>query len=214
MSHHEIAARALEDHQFAQKIMTGEEDYPEVRDAILADLFEADQQAAEIGAQSPKFATRFVDAGPRFGPMGMGPCYVKYYPKMVAFDAWQQWAELPRLNLKRLSKVRLTPAAAARSALEDHTFAQKIMTGEEDYPEVRDAILADLFEADQQAVETGARGPTHATRFVDAGARFGPMGMGPCYVKYYPKMVAFDTWQQWTELPRLNLKQIMEADRG
>jgi uncharacterized protein YqcC (DUF446 family) len=214
MFNHQIAARALEDYRFAQKLMTGEEDYPEVRDAILADLFEADQQAAEIGVEGPKFATRFVDAGPRFGPMSMGPCYVKYYPKMVAADAWQQWVELPRLNLTRLAKERLSPVAAARHALEDHTFAQKIMTGEEDYPEVRDAILADLFEADEQAVETGAREPGFATRFIDAGPRFGPMSMGPCYVKYYPKMVAATAWQQWVELPRLNLRQMVETDRG
>ena len=102
-----LAARALEDGEFAQKILSGEENYPEIRDAILADLFEATNvEAGPSGSKKLstklKFETRFIDAGPRFGPMG--PCYVKYYPKMPAADTWERWVEMPRLNLKRVAE--------------------------------------------------------------------------------------------------------------
>ena len=96
------AAKALDDQEFAQKVLTGEEDYPEIRDAILADLFEANQDAGQGElASEVRYETRFIDAGPRFGPMG--PCYVKYYPKMPAADAWTKWNQMPRANLRRIA---------------------------------------------------------------------------------------------------------------
>jgi hypothetical protein len=103
------AARALEDREFAQKVLTGEEDYPEVRDAILADLFESTHVARPTkGKKGPsgevRLETRFVDAGPRFDPMG--PCYVKYYPKMPAPDSWTNWNEMARLNLERIAGIK------------------------------------------------------------------------------------------------------------
>jgi hypothetical protein len=110
MSNQKVASRALKDHKFAQRVLTGEEDYPEVRDAILADLFESTTQVTgrpkgrSKRSSKVKVETRFIDAGPRFGPMG--PCYVKYYPKMPAADAWRQWNEFPRLNLKRIAAVK------------------------------------------------------------------------------------------------------------
>ena len=102
MSIKEAAARALRDHEFAQKVLTGEEDYPEVRDAILADLFETHVEGQPHEGKELRFETRFIDAGPRFGPMG--PCYVKYYPKMPAADSWTKWVEMPRLNLERIAR--------------------------------------------------------------------------------------------------------------
>lgn len=105
-SKEEAATRALKDPKFAQKVLTGEVNYPEVRDAILADLFESNVQSPTQGdgkaSIKPQFETRFIDAGPRFGPMG--PCYVKYYPKMPAADAWIRWIEMPRLNLSRIAQ--------------------------------------------------------------------------------------------------------------
>ncbi len=106
-SKEQAAARALKDQEFAQKVLTGEEDYPEIRDAILADLFESTKVASpphdtdEVSGEA-RFETRFIDAGPRFGPMG--PCYVKYYPKMPAADAWIKWIKMPRLNLVRIAE--------------------------------------------------------------------------------------------------------------
>ena len=101
-----LAARALEDGEFAQKVLSGEEDYPQIRDAILADLFESTQgesqpRGATKATKKVKFEARFIDAGPRFGPMG--PCYVKYYPKMPAADAWDKWIGMPRSNLQRIA---------------------------------------------------------------------------------------------------------------
>ena len=102
-SREEAAKRALKDHKFAQKVLTGEVDFPEVRDAILADLFESTHVASPSQRTGKaKLETRFIDAGPRFDPMG--PCYVKYYPKMPADDAWLKWVEMPRLNLVRIAK--------------------------------------------------------------------------------------------------------------
>ncbi len=37
----QVANRVFEDASFAQQILAGKEDYPEIRDAILADLAEA-----------------------------------------------------------------------------------------------------------------------------------------------------------------------------
>lgn len=104
----DAAKRALKDRKFAQKVLTGEVDYPDIRDAILADLFESNVESPpqRTGKASDKvrFETRFIDAGPRFRPMG--PCYVKYYPKMPADDAWVKWVEMPRLNLKQIAEGR------------------------------------------------------------------------------------------------------------
>jgi hypothetical protein len=103
----QVAERALRDPEFAQKVLTGEEDYPEIRNAILADLFQSshvERKSVDGGIEEVKFETRFVDAGPRFGPMG--PCYVKYYPKMPANDAWTRWVEMPRLNLEELAGLK------------------------------------------------------------------------------------------------------------
>jgi hypothetical protein len=43
-------------------------------------------------------------------------------------------------------------AQAGNHVFEDAGFAQEILRGEHDYPEIRDAILADLAEFHQQTV--------------------------------------------------------------
>jgi hypothetical protein len=47
----------------------------------------------------------------------------------------------------------LTTAQAAQRALQDRAFAQEILEGKQDYPEVRQAILEELAQANNQDVE-------------------------------------------------------------
>jgi hypothetical protein len=105
MNDQEAAARALADADFAQKVLTGEEDYPLVRNAILADIYESSIIGAE-GTETEGFQLfdrRTVDVTqPRSGAGPMGPCYVKYYPKMPAPDAWRDWDRMTRPNLNRI----------------------------------------------------------------------------------------------------------------
>lgn len=51
----------------------------------------------------------------------------------------------------------LTTAQAAQRALQDRAFAQEILEGKQDYPEVRRVILEELAEANNQEVEGYAR---------------------------------------------------------
>jgi hypothetical protein len=106
MNTNEAARRSLEDREFAQKVLTGEEDYPEVREAILADLYESTEEAGAsetegfgIGDyQVSSFNTKFVNAA-----SPAAACYVRYYPKMPADNYWNDWNVLYRPNLSALS---------------------------------------------------------------------------------------------------------------
>lgn len=100
----EAAARCLDDSGFAQRVMYGGEDYPAVRDAILADLYES---TTAVGGRSEAeafelFDDKFKDMRPMAGPMG--PCFVKYYPKGPKPKAWDEWAEMAKPNLVALSR--------------------------------------------------------------------------------------------------------------
>jgi hypothetical protein len=104
MTDKEAAARSIEDSYFAQAIISGEEDYPVVRDAILADLFES---TTAVGGRSEEeafelFNAKFRDLRPVAGPMG--PCFVKYYPKGPRPQTWDEWLEMAKPNLKTLAR--------------------------------------------------------------------------------------------------------------
>jgi hypothetical protein len=106
MNNNEAAQRSLEDRGFAQMVLSGEEDYPEVRDAILADLWESTEQAGQSETEGfaagayelANFETNFVSAS---NPAAA--CYVRYYPKMPADNYWDQWQVLYRPNLTRMA---------------------------------------------------------------------------------------------------------------
>jgi hypothetical protein len=59
-----------------------------------------------------------------------------------------------------MSDVQQTAQAAAR-ALKDAAFKQDILEGKQDFPEVRDAIVADLAE---QSAAPGAKAPAGGKR--------------------------------------------------
>ncbi|MFF3249234.1 hypothetical protein ACFYWY_37210 [Streptomyces sp. NPDC002870] len=104
MSNKEAALRCIEDSSFAQKVIYGGEDYPVVRDAILADLYAS---TAAVGTRTEEegfrlFDDKFRDMRPTAGPMG--PCFVKYYPKGPKPKLWDEWLELPKPNLKILTE--------------------------------------------------------------------------------------------------------------
>jgi hypothetical protein len=103
----EAAIRALESPEFAQKVLTGEADHPAVRNAILADLYKSAVDESEDREHPDRtgfavFQKRTVDVRPNASPMG--PCYVRYYPKMPAPDVWQDWGELSKTNLAALAR--------------------------------------------------------------------------------------------------------------
>jgi hypothetical protein len=107
MTIEEAAARSVEDSYFAQRVISGEEDYPEVRDAILADLFES---TTAVGGRSEAeafelFDAKFQDLRPVAGPMG--PCFVKYYPKGPRPETWDEWLEMAKPNLNALTRAEL-----------------------------------------------------------------------------------------------------------
>lgn len=105
LTEHEAAARALEDPHFAQKVLTGEENHPAVRNAILADLYHSTTKEGERSEASfALFQKRTVDVRPNAGPMG--PCYVRYYPKMPAPDVWRDWQAITKVNLEALAQRR------------------------------------------------------------------------------------------------------------
>ena len=102
MNVQEAAARSLEDSDFAQKVLTGEEDYPEVREAILADLY------AELGDpdEGSDEVSGFTLNGQFIGLLGstsalekVAACYVRYYPKGGATD----WRSIERINVYQLA---------------------------------------------------------------------------------------------------------------
>ncbi len=102
MNDQEAAARALADPDFAQRVLVGEEDYPAVRNAILADIYQS--SVDEAGGSEVEgyqlFNSRTVDAPLARRAAGpMGPCYVKYYPKMPADSVWNDWQTMTRPNL-------------------------------------------------------------------------------------------------------------------
>lgn len=100
----EAASRALDDPEFAQKVLTGEVNLPSVRNAILADLYQSSAESEPDDAGFAVFQNRTVDIGPSAGPMG--PCYVRYYPKMPAIEMWQEWRTLSKPNLIALARGR------------------------------------------------------------------------------------------------------------
>jgi hypothetical protein len=100
----ELAARSIEDPDYAQKVLFGEIDNQEVRDAILADLYESttithDRTEEEAFAL---FNENFRDLRPIAGPMG--PCFVKYYPKGPKPEMWEEWVEMEKPYLQRLAQ--------------------------------------------------------------------------------------------------------------
>jgi hypothetical protein len=100
----ELASLSIDDADFAQKVLFGEVDNQEVRDAILADLYESttiDHGRTEEEAFA-LFDDNFRDLKPAAGPMG--PCFVKYYPKGPKPKMWDEWAEMERPSLHRLAQ--------------------------------------------------------------------------------------------------------------
>jgi hypothetical protein len=100
----EAAARSIDDADFAQKVLFGEVDNQEVRDAILADLYESttityDRTEEEAFAL---FNENFRELRPQAGPMG--PCFVKYYPKGPKPKMWDEWVEMEKPYLHRLAQ--------------------------------------------------------------------------------------------------------------
>jgi len=64
----QIAARALEDQSFAERILTGQENYPEVRAAMLKDLAESTgQDVRGFDTASPELLARYIQTGPKPG---------------------------------------------------------------------------------------------------------------------------------------------------
>lgn len=67
--------RVFEDATFAQRILEGTEDFPEIKDAILADLAEARSQNVEDlirttnPAKDPKVLLDYIENGPKPGGM-------------------------------------------------------------------------------------------------------------------------------------------------
>lgn len=107
MTIQEAATRALDDAEFAQRVLAGEEDFPEVRDAILADMY-ADVRGEEPEAQGFGLGDGLSALNPQpLPPQRLAACYVRYYPKMPAdtFDrpSWDPWTTLPRTNLTRVA---------------------------------------------------------------------------------------------------------------
>jgi hypothetical protein len=106
MNDQEAAARALADPAFAQKVLSGEENYPAVRDAILADLYDASvREGDDTSGYQSGFETRTIDAT-RASSIPNAACYVRYYPKMPAAGAWRDWQVLERNNLTQLSQAQ------------------------------------------------------------------------------------------------------------
>jgi hypothetical protein len=58
-------------------------------------------------------------------------------------------------------------AYVATQALKDPAFAQEILEGKQDHPEVRNAMLADLAESNQQPLTPGAKPGTHLLSLAD-----------------------------------------------
>ena len=73
----EAAKRALEDQAFAQEILDGKQDYPEVRQAIIQELASANNQqdvqgfAASLGGQSSQFLQSYIVSGPKPGGLAL-----------------------------------------------------------------------------------------------------------------------------------------------
>src|SRR5438552_633206 len=71
----EAAKRALEDPAFAQEVLEGKQDYPEVKQAILQELASANQQdvqgfAASVSpTQASQLFRSYLDSGPKPGGM-------------------------------------------------------------------------------------------------------------------------------------------------
>jgi len=74
----EAAKRALEDATFAQEVLEGKQDYPEVRQAIIQELATANNQqdvqgfaASLSGPQSAQFLQSYIATGPKPGGMSL-----------------------------------------------------------------------------------------------------------------------------------------------
>ena len=69
----EAANRALQDPAFAQEILEGKQDYPEVKQALLEELAEANQEEVQgfsVGfnpAQSSQLLQSYITSGPKPG---------------------------------------------------------------------------------------------------------------------------------------------------
>ena len=100
----EAASLSIDDVDFAQKVLFGEVDNQEVRDAILADLYESTSMSSGHSEEEAfaLFDDKFRDMKPTAGPMG--PCFVKYYPKGPKPKIWEEWVEMERPNLHRLAQ--------------------------------------------------------------------------------------------------------------
>jgi len=90
MNDQEAAARAMDDAEFAQKVFTGEEDYPVVRDAILADMYQHSGQGEDD-------TTGHTALDPRIITPRSAPCYVMVYAKMPANVA-EEWRTVAKPN--------------------------------------------------------------------------------------------------------------------
>ena len=74
----------------------------------------------------------------------------------------------------------LSTDAAAKRALEDPNFAQEVLEGKQEYPEVRQAILEELAASNNEEVQGFAMSPpqrqvTALRTYVQTGAKPGGM---------------------------------------
>jgi len=69
----QAAAQALKNPSFAQEVLEGKQDYPEVRDAILKDLAAANNQEVQAFVQgsnptgNPQVLQNYIQNGPKPG---------------------------------------------------------------------------------------------------------------------------------------------------
>ena len=83
----QIAARCLDDPEFAQSVLSGDT-YPEVREAIVADLYGTDATGSEVEA----FGVTYAETQPD-----------EYMRIPTEFDA-SIWEALPRPQLNGLAR--------------------------------------------------------------------------------------------------------------
>lgn len=91
---HEIAARCLDDADYARKILEGE-DYPEVRSAIIADLEDDNAVQGYLSGTGQGF----LNPQPMPPSPATGYAKAQYYQPLM----WTQWSTFNRVNLNTLA---------------------------------------------------------------------------------------------------------------